>query len=83
MKKTVGVLGLQGDFALHQKSLEQVKVNAPNIRKPEELDACDGLILPGGETTTFIKLLKKTDLFKKIQQFAKERPVMGTWTRRN
>lgn len=78
MKKTVGVLGLQGDFALHQKSLERINVNAPNIRGPEELDACDGLILPGGETTTFVKLLEKTGLFKKIQQFAIERPVMGT-----
>lgn len=78
MKKTVGVLGLQGDFALHQKSLERIQVEAPNIRRPEELDACDGLILPGGETTTLLKLLKKTDLFNAIRKFAEERPVMGT-----
>jgi len=55
-----------------------MKVNAPNIRKSEELDTCDGLIIPGGETTTFVKLLKKTSLFLGIKQFAKERPVMGT-----
>lgn len=79
VKKTaVGVLALQGDFFLHRRCLEALGVGAPRVRRPEELDACDGLILPGGESTTFVKLLKETGLFESIRSFAADRPVMGT-----
>ncbi len=79
VKKTVvGVLSVQGDFSLHRRSLEALGVEAPRIRRPGELDACDGLILPGGESTTFVKLLKETGLFESIRSFAADRPVMGT-----
>ncbi len=79
VKKTVvGVLALQGDFFLHRRSLEALGVEAPRIRRPGELEACDGLILPGGESTTFVKLLKETGLFESIRSFAADRPVMGT-----
>ena len=78
MTRRVGVLGLQGDFALHQKSLERLGVEAPAIRWPEELDGIGGLIIPGGESTTFVKLLKETGLFEAVTEFAKKRPVMGT-----
>jgi 5'-phosphate synthase pdxT subunit len=74
----IGVLAVQGDFALHRRSLEALGVEAPRIRRPGELDACDGLILPGGESTTFVKLLKETGLFDAIRTFAAGRPVMGT-----
>jgi 5'-phosphate synthase pdxT subunit len=78
MAVTVGVLAVQGDFSLHQKSLEAVGSAAPRIRRPEELERCDGLIVPGGESTTFAKMLRETGLFDAIQTFAKKRPVMGT-----
>jgi 5'-phosphate synthase pdxT subunit len=78
MKKTVGVLGLQGDFALHRNSLKKIGADVEIVRWPEELENCDGLIIPGGESTTFLKLLRETGLFEAIQHFAKERAVMGT-----
>jgi 5'-phosphate synthase pdxT subunit len=78
MGLTVGVLGLQGDFALHRESLKRIGVASKIVRRPEELEACGGLILPGGESTTFVKLLKKTGLFDSIRAFAKDRGVMGT-----
>ena len=78
MAVTVGVLAVQGDFALHLRSLGRLKVNTQPVRYPEELKHCQGLILPGGESTTFIKLLKKTGLFDSIREFAEIRPLMGT-----
>jgi len=78
MGRTVGVLGLQGDFALHAKSLKRVGVNTRIVRWPAELEGCDGLILPGGESTTFVKLLKKMELFDAVEAFAKDYALMGT-----
>lgn len=78
MKKMVGVLGIQGDFALHQKSLKRTGIDSIIVRYPEELNRCDGLILPGGESTTFVKLLNKTGLFDAVRQFAEKHAVMGT-----
>jgi 5'-phosphate synthase pdxT subunit len=78
MKKKVGVLGIQGDFALHVQSLRRIGVESLIVRYPEELKSCDGLILPGGETTTFIKLLNKTGLYEGIREFGQSRPLMGT-----
>jgi len=78
MKKTIGVLGVQGDFAMHQKSLRKLGVSAPNIRYAEELAACDGLVIPGGESTTFVNLLKKTGLFQVLLDFNRDKPIMGT-----
>jgi len=78
MAVTVGVLALQGDFALHQRSLEMLEIRAPKIRHPEELGACDGLIVPGGESTTFTKMLRETGLFDAVRRFVEKKPVMGT-----
>ena len=78
MKKNIGVLGIQGGFALHEQAVASCGSTPLNIRKPEQLNRCDALILPGGESTTFVKLLKKTGLFGKIVEFAAEKPVMGT-----
>jgi len=75
---TVGVLALQGDFALHQRSLELLEVRAPIIRHPGELRKIDGLIVPGGESTTFTMMLRETGLFDEIRKFAEKKPVMGT-----
>ncbi len=78
MGQFVGILGLQGDFALHQECLKRIGVESKIIRRPEELKSCKGLILPGGESSTFIKLLKETGLFEGIKKFAMDHPVMGT-----
>ena len=72
------MLGIQGDFALHVQSLKRIGVDSLIVRYPEELKSCDGFILPGGESTTFMKLLNKTGLFEAIQEFGKSRPLMGT-----
>ncbi|MBN2104065.1 pyridoxal 5'-phosphate synthase glutaminase subunit PdxT [bacterium] len=74
----VGVLALQGDFAKHLESLKRLRVSAKPVRWPEELDRCRGLILPGGESTTFVNLLKKSGLYESIIAFAIDRAVMGT-----
>jgi len=49
---TIGVLGLQGAFAKHMAMLKKLNINTLQVRYPEELDQCDGLIFPGGESTT-------------------------------
>src|SRR5215831_14946670 len=58
---TVGVLALQGDFALHGRALDRVNVPWQEVRKPGELDAVAGLIIPGGESTTLLKLMEHWD----------------------
>jgi 5'-phosphate synthase pdxT subunit len=55
----IGVLGLQGDFAAHRKKLAELGVSAEVIRWPRELDGLDGLIIPGGESTTLLKLIEE------------------------
>jgi 5'-phosphate synthase pdxT subunit len=73
---TVGILGLQGAFHKHQQMLERLSVNTINIRYAKEVEKCDGIILPGGESTTMTKLLHKMELFEPIRQFTK--PMFGT-----
>jgi len=53
----IGVLALQGDFAMHAKALQKCGAEVVEIRKPEQLDDIDGLIMPGGESTTLLKLM--------------------------
>lgn len=74
----VGILGLQGDFSLHEKSLKKTGVETRIVRTPEELKTCKGLILPGGESTTFVNLLRRTGMFEAIRKFAEDHSVMGT-----
>lgn len=77
-KPLVGILALQGDFALHARSVKRLGLEWRFIRDTESLQDCSALILPGGETTTFSKLLKKTGLFRAIQTFSKDHTIMGT-----
>jgi len=55
----IGVLALQGDFYLHIKRLNELGVEAMAVKKPQELADCQGLVMPGGESTTLVKLLKR------------------------
>ena len=75
----IGVLAVQGDFAEHIAILRSIGLEAREIRLPEQLDALDGLIIPGGESTTLSRLMSLYDLRKPISRMAAEgRPVWGT-----
>jgi 5'-phosphate synthase pdxT subunit len=74
----VGVLALQGSFEEHLEMLESLKVDAVGIRYPEQLDDLDGLILPGGESTTIGKLAVEFGLLEPLRHFGKEKAIWGT-----
>lgn len=74
----IGILGLQGDFELHQKMIENLGVTTCIVKRPDDLNDCDGLIIPGGESTTFMKLIDKIGLKDAIQKFYLNKPVFGT-----
>ena len=78
-RPTVGVFALQGDVREHLRLLAELGVEAIGVRRPAELDRCDGLVIPGGESTTMAKLARTFDLFEPIRQRIKEGlPVFGT-----
>jgi len=75
----VGVLALQGTFIEHIDLLQQLGVEAPPIRLPHELDTLDGLVIPGGESTTMLRLMKSFGLIEPIKKMARGGlPVWGT-----
>ena len=75
----IGVLALQGDFALHAKALEKCGVEAAEVRKPIELDEVDGLIMPGGESTTLLKLMDAWNFPPALEKFhSAGKPIFGT-----
>lgn len=75
----VGVLALQGDFEAHAQALARQGAQAREIRRPEELAEVEGLVLPGGETTTMIKLLRETGLWDAVAAAPDGgQPVFGT-----
>ena len=74
----IGVLALQGDFEAHRKALERAGARGVEVRTAAELNAIAGLILPGGETTTMLKLLGEEKLFKPLAEFGRRRPIFGT-----
>jgi 5'-phosphate synthase pdxT subunit len=76
--KRVGVLALQGDFEAHQRALTRAGADAVQVRTAEQLDDLDGLVIPGGESTTMLKLLNYMDLKEPLRRFAQEKPVFGT-----
>jgi 5'-phosphate synthase pdxT subunit len=74
----IGVLALQGSFAEHITMLRQLRVTATEIRLPEQLENLDGLIIPGGESTTIGKLATDFGLIEPLCTFARQRAVWGT-----
>jgi 5'-phosphate synthase pdxT subunit len=74
----IGVLALQGDFIEHLLLLHQLGVEAHPVRLPTQLENIDGLIIPGGESTTIGKLASTFDLIEPLRQFAINHPVWGT-----
>jgi len=74
----VGVLAIQGDFDAHRRRLEQLGAEVVLVKKPEQLDALDALIIPGGESTTFLKFLEKGGFLEKVREFVRAKPAFGT-----
>jgi 5'-phosphate synthase pdxT subunit len=75
---TIGVLALQGAFIEHIKTLKGLGVDTKEVRLPEHLQNLDGLIIPGGESTTIGKLATEYGLIEPLRDFAKEKPTWGT-----
>ena len=75
---TIGVLAIQGNFAAHAGALRAVGAEPVEVRNPEELEDLDGLIIPGGESTTILKFLERGDFFSQLQNFVQTTPTFGT-----
>lgn len=73
----IGVLALQGDFDAHRKRLEELGAEVVLVKKPEQLDEIAGLVIPGGESGTFLKLLGEEG-FTKLKDFVRAKPTFGT-----
>jgi 5'-phosphate synthase pdxT subunit len=74
----IGVLALQGDFAEHIAMLKRLKVETEEVRLPEQLKGLDGLIIPGGESTTIGKLAVAYNLMEPIKEFGQRHAIWGT-----
>lgn len=74
----IGVLAIQGDYAAHAEALAGFSATPLEVRKPGQLAGLDGLILPGGESTTMLKFLEKRHFFAALQEFCANKPVFGT-----
>ena len=74
---TIGVLALQGDFDAHRRRLEELGAKVVLVRKAEDFDQLDGLVIPGGESTTFLKLLP-ANLLERLRDFVHTKPTFGT-----
>jgi 5'-phosphate synthase pdxT subunit len=74
----IGVLALQGDFAEHIKMLHSLGAETREVRLPAQLEGLDGLIIPGGESTTIGKLAREYGLIESLQAFGAQKPIWGT-----
>lgn len=73
----IGVLALQGDFEAHRRRLEELGAEVELVKSPAQLDEIEGLVIPGGESSTFLKLLGERG-FEKLKQFVRAKPAFGT-----
>ncbi len=74
----IGVLAIQGDYDAHAQALREAGAEPVLVRKPEELAGIDGLIIPGGESTTFLKFLERGGFLEALQEFVRDKPTFGT-----
>lgn len=74
----IGVLAIQGDYAAHATALAEAGAQPSEVRTPEELKSVDGLVLPGGESSTMLKFLEGRQLFRALEEFSRSKPVFGT-----
>jgi 5'-phosphate synthase pdxT subunit len=75
---TIGVLAIQGDYEAHKARLEQLGAEVMLVRKPEQLDAIDGIVIPGGESSTFLNFLAEHGFLEKLRDFVSTKPTFGT-----
>ena len=76
--KTIGILAIQGDFDRHANTIRKLNFQAVEVRTKEEIEQTDALIIPGGESTTFLNLFKEFKLDDILINYAKKKPIMGT-----
>jgi 5'-phosphate synthase pdxT subunit len=74
----IGILAIQGDYAAHAEALAEAGAEPCDVRKPEQLAVLDGLILPGGESTTMLRFLEKHRFFEALKEYCGSKPVFGT-----
>ena len=77
-KPKIGVLALQGDFDAHREALERAGAEGVEVRTAADLEAVAGLVIPGGESTSMLKLLAMENLFEHLAAFGKKKPIFGT-----
>jgi len=77
-KPRIGVLAIQGDYDAHASALQEIGAEPVLVRKPEHLEGLDGLIIPGGESTTFLKFLERDGFLESLRTFAADTPPFGT-----
>lgn len=78
MVKKIAVLALQGDYELHAETLRQIGLKPQLLRNPEQLHEAEGLVIPGGESTTMSKLILSLGLHSPLKAFAEKHPILGT-----
>ena len=78
MAKRVGVLALQGDFEAHGKALARAGAEPVEVRDAAALEPLDGLVIPGGESTTMLKLLHAENMLEPLAAFGRRKPIFGT-----
>ena len=74
----IGVLAIQGDYEAHARALRESGAEAVLVRKPEQLAGLDGLVMPGGESTTFLKFLERDGFLGALREFVATKPTFGT-----
>lgn len=77
-KPHIGVLAIQGDFDAHAVALREAGAEPVLVRKPEQLTSVEGLVIPGGESTTFLKFLERDGFLGALQDFVRTKPTFGT-----
>lgn len=75
---TVGVLALQGDYDAHSHCLQELGAVVRLVRKPEHLDDVSALVIPGGESSTFLKFLQRDNFWEQLRAFVRDKPTFGT-----
>jgi 5'-phosphate synthase pdxT subunit len=75
---TIGVLAIQGDYEAHKARLEQLGASVVLVRKPEQLDSIDAIVIPGGESSTFLNFLSERGFLEKLREFVRTKPTFGT-----
>jgi pyridoxal 5'-phosphate synthase pdxT subunit len=75
---TIGVLAIQGDYEAHKARLEQLGARVALVRKPEQLESIDAIVIPGGESSTFLNFLVENNFLEKLKAFVSVKPTFGT-----